>query len=121
MTTPSPISRRRYIQRILEVYRLVPGTGKYHCRCDRRFVGDLHDQGVPLPVVMAAILLAVARRTFRSASAPPLAPIATLYYFRNTIDEMIAHPLAPDHLCYFRYKLSAVAPEFAAALDPQLP
>lgn len=121
MTIPAPISRRRYVQKILEVYRLVPGTSGYQCRCDRRLAGELHDRGVPLAVVQAAILLAVARRTFRSASAPPLAPIATLHYFRPAIDEMVAHPLDPDHLSYIRYKLSRVAPELASALHHQLP
>lgn len=121
MTTPAPISRRLYVQKLLEVYRLVPGTSEYRCRCDRKLAGELHDRGIPLAVVQAAILLAVARRTFRPANAPPLAPIATLHYFRPVIDEMVAHPLDPHHLGYIRYKLSAVAPELAVALEHQLP
>ena len=118
---PSPTSRRLYVQRVLDLYRLAPGTTRHLCRSDRRLAGELHDRGVPLEIVSAAMILAVARRTFRSESAPPLAPIATLHYLRPVIDELIAEPPEPGYLSYIRYKLATVAPEFVAAGDHQLP
>ena len=118
---PSPISRRLYVQRILDLYRLAPGTTRHLRRSDRRLAAELHDRGVSLDVVYAAIILAVARRTFRSESAPPLAPIATLHYIRPVIDELLAEPPEPDYLRYIRYKLATVAPEFVAAGHHQLP
>jgi hypothetical protein len=118
---PSPTSRRLYVQQVLDLYRLAPGTRRQLRRSDRQLAGTLHDRGIPLETVHAAIILAVARRTFRSASAPPLEPIATLHYFRPVIDELVAVPPEPDYLSYIRYKLATVAPDFIAARDHQLP
>ncbi len=121
MTLPPPISRRLYVQRALDLYRLAPGTTGHLRRSDRRFAGELYDRGISLEVVHAALILAVARRTFRSQSAPPLAPIATLHYIRPVIDELIAEPPEPGYVSYIRYKLATVAPELVAAGGPQLP
>jgi len=118
---PSPISRRLYVQRALDLYRLAPGTTGYLRRSDRRLAGELYDRGISLELLHEALLLAVARRTFRSESAPPLAPIATLHYFRPVIDELLAEPPEPDYLSYIRYKLATVAPELVAADGHQLP
>jgi hypothetical protein len=121
MTMSSPISRRLYVQRILDLYRLAPGTTRHLRRSDRRLAGELHDRGVSLEIVYAAIILTVARRTFRAESAPPLTPIATLHYIRPVIDELIAQPPEPGYLSYIRYKLATVAPDFVAAVDHRLP
>jgi hypothetical protein len=118
---PAPTARRIYVQSILDLYRLAPGTSGQLRRSDRQLAGALHDRGVSLQIVYAAMILAVARRTFRSDSAPPLAPIATLHYIRPLIDELIAQPPEPDYLTYIRYKLATVAPTFVAAGDHQLP
>ena len=115
------ISRRLYVQQVLDLYRLAPGTSGQLRRCDRQLAGALHDRGISLETVTAAIILAVARRTFRSGSAPPLAPIATLHYIRPVIDELIAEPPEPGYLSYLRHKLATVAPELVAAAGHQLP
>jgi hypothetical protein len=117
----SPPSRRLYVQRVLDLYRLAPGTTGQLRRADRRLADELHDRGVSLDIVCAALIIAVARRTFRSQSAPPLAPIATLHYIRPVIAELIAQPPEPDYLSYIRYRLATVAPDFAAAGGHQLP
>lgn len=118
---PSPTSRRLYVQRTLDLYRLAPGTTGHPRRSDRRLAGELYDRGISLDVIREALLLAVARRTFRSESAPSLAPIATLHYFRPVIDELIAEPPEPGYLSYIRSKLASIAPELIAAGGPQLP
>jgi len=118
---PSAIARRLYVERALDLYRLAPGTTGHLRRSDRRLAGELHDRGIPLELLHEALLLAVARRTFRSESAPPLAPIATLHYFRPVIDELIAEPPEPDYVSYLRYKLASIAPELVAARAHQLP
>lgn len=115
-----PSSRRLYVQRVLDLYRLVPGTSGQLRRSDRRLAGELHDRGVSIEMVYAAMILAVARRTFRSERAP-LAPIATLHYIRPLIDELITQPPEPGYLSYVRYKLASVAPDFVAAGDHQPP
>lgn len=116
-----PLSRPIYVQQVLDLYRRVPGTSGHLRRTDRRLAGELYDRGVSLEMVHAALLLAVTRRTFRSATAPPLAPIATLHYIRPLIDELIAQLPEPGYLSYVRFKLATVAPDFVAAVDHQLP
>jgi len=118
---PPPISRRHYVQRVLDLYRLAPGTSGTLRRSDRQLAGALHDRGVSLEVVCAALVLAVARRTLRSPGAPVLAPVATLHYFQPVIAELIEEPPAPGYVGYLRYKLSTAAPDFVAASDHQLP
>lgn len=117
----SPASRRLYVQRVLDLYRRAPGTSGQLRRSDRQLAGTLHDRGISLEVVHAALLVAIARRTLRSASATPLAPIATLHYLRPVIDELIAKPPEPGYLSYLRYKLASLAPDLVAAADHQLP
>lgn len=116
-----PGARRHYVHRVLELYRLVPGQIGQLRSSDRKLAAALQDQGVRLEIVAAALLLAVARRSFRSASAPPLHPIATLHYFRPVIAEIIAQPPEPGYFAYLRHKVASLAPRFAAALDHQLP
>lgn len=120
MTTP-PLSRRLYVQRVLDLYRLAPGTTGYLRSCDRQLAGKLHDRGIALELVHDAMILAVARRTLRSENAPSLPPIATLHYIRPVIDELIAEPPEPGYLSYIRHRLAAVAPDFVAGGGHQLP
>jgi len=115
------LSRRIYVQQVLNLYRRVPGTSGHLRLSDRRFAGKLHDRGVSLEMVHAALLLAVTRRTFRSPTAPPLAPIATLHYIQPLIDELIAEPPEPGYLAYIQNKLATVAPHFVAAVGHHLP
>ncbi len=115
-----PLSRRLYVQQVLELYRRVPSTSGRLRQSDRRLAGQLYDRGVSLEIVHAALLLAVTRRAFRSATAPPLAPIASLHYIQPLIDELIAEPPEPGYLSYIRYKLATVAPDFATAVYHQL-
>lgn len=105
--------RNLYIRRVLELYLLMPGTTGHIRRSDRQLAGSLHDRGIPIDIVSAALLLAAARRIFRSGE--PLSPIATLHYIRPVIDELLAHPSDPDYIDHLYRKLAPVAPDFAAA------
>ena len=40
-----------YVRRVLEAYRLTPGTAGVVRRADRLFAAQLYDRGVPLPTV----------------------------------------------------------------------
>jgi hypothetical protein len=115
------VARRQYAHSVLELYRLVPERIGPLRSTDRSLAAALHDQGIPLEIVAAALLLGVVRRCFRSPSAQPLDPIATLHYFRPVIAEIIAQPPEPDYLAYLRHRVASVAPRFAAALTHQLP
>jgi hypothetical protein len=115
------LTRRDYAHRLLELYRLTPQRTGPLRRCDRTLALALHDQRVSFETVAVALFLAVARRSFRPVTAPPLAPIATLHYFRPVIDEVMAQPPEPEYLAYLRHRLAAVAPHFVAAFNHQLP
>lgn len=112
--------RHRYVQSVLALYRRVPGVTGILRRCDRQLAGQLHDRGIPLDLIRSAIILAVARRTFRSTDGPPLAPIATLHYFRPVLDEIAAEPLVPGYVDYLQHMLASVEPDFIAACEHQL-
>ncbi len=110
---PPQIDRVLYVQRVLAIYRLMPGTTGRIRRADRQLAGSLHDRGISIDIVSAALLLAAARRTFRSGE--PLPPISSLHYIRPLIDELVAHPTPPDYVIYLCRKLAPLAPNFAAA------
>ena len=101
------------VQRILGLYRLMPGTTGHTRRSDRLLASSLYDRGIPLRIVSAALLLAAARRIFRSGD--PLSPVATLHYIGPIIEELLAQPPDPDYIDYLCRKLAPVAPDFAAA------
>jgi hypothetical protein len=113
------IARASYVRRVLDLYRLMPGTSGFVRRADRQFAADLHHRGIDLSLVLAALLLAAARRTFRAGD--PLPPIASLLYIRPVVDELLAHPAPPDYIAYLSNKLAPTAPAFTAAIDHQLP
>lgn len=105
--------RHLYVQRILAVYRLMPGTTGHIRPTDRHLAGTLHDRGISLRTVSSALLLAATRRTFRAGE--PLSPIATLHYIRPVIEELLAQPHDPHYIDYLCYKLAPVAPNFVSA------
>lgn len=107
------LARNLYVRRVLELYRLMPGTTGSIRRSDRQLAGSLHDRGIPFDIVSATLLLAAARRIFRSGE--PLSPIATLHYIRPVVDELLAQPSDPDYIDYLCRKLAPVAPHFVTA------
>ncbi len=117
---PESVNRARYVQRVLALYRRAPGITGHLRRSDRQLAGLLHDRGIPLQLVFDALVLGVARRTFRKADAP-LSPIATLHYFRPVIEELLAEPPDAGYIRYLISKLTTIAPAFTAAINHQLP
>lgn len=116
---PSPPAD--YVARLLWLYRRTPHTRGRVRRADRRLAAALHARSVPLETVQTALLVASARRAFRPAAAPPLAPIASLHYFLPVIEEILASPPDPGYLEHLRRRLIPLAPELVAPLEHQLP
>lgn len=110
---PPQIDRLLFVQHVLALYRLMPGTSGHIRRSDRQLAGNLHDLGISLDIISAAMLLAAARRTFRSGE--PLPRISSLHYIRPVINELLAQPTPPDYVTYICRKLAPLAPNFAAA------
>lgn len=81
--------------------------------CARRFYHD----GIPLPVVESALLLASLRRLARPIDAVPLPQIRSLAYFRPVIDELQNQPLPDGYFDYLRLKLRNVASRLPAGVQ----
>jgi len=110
---PPQIDRVLYVQRVLALYRLMPGTTGRIRRADRQLAASLQDRGISINIVSAALLLAAVRRTFRSGDPLPL--ISSLHYIQPLIDELVAQPVPPDYVIYLCRKLAPLAPNFVAA------
>jgi len=117
-----PLSpRTQYVKRVIDLYQCTPGTSGFARRADRCFAEALYDRQVSLEIVQAALLLAATRRSRRPNDAPPMAPIASLHYFRPVIEELITAQPDPAYLRYLRQSLVHLAPLLASALDHQFP
>ena len=95
-----------YVRQVLEAYRKTPGTMGTIRHPDRMLAAQLYQRGVSLRVVENALLLAVARRLFRPANAPPLGTIRSLAYFLPVIEEVLDLGVNADYFQYLRHKLA---------------
>ena len=109
-----------YVQRVLELFKAVPGTLGFVRAADRRLAVDLYQSNTSLEIVQAAFLLAVARRTYRPSDEEPLAPIASLHYFKPIIRELNNSPPDQTYIDYLRFRLADLAPGLAAPIDHHL-
>ena len=98
---------RLYLEAVLTTYNDLPGTPARPSPHDRRLARDLCRRAVPLRIVRAALLLAVARRILRSG--PPLPPVRSLHYFIPAIHELLDHPPEPGYIEYLAAKLKPFA------------
>ncbi len=117
MTLPA---RQAYVDAVVTNYVRLPGTPLRASRSDRHFARLLHQQHVPLRVVYAAFVLAIARREIRSPSSTRLPAIRTLRFFQGAIDEVLQIGLAPCYVNYLAAKIKPLVAEKAAALRARL-
>jgi hypothetical protein len=109
-------ARQAYVDAVVANYVRLPGTPLRASRGDRHFARLLHEQRVPLRVVYAAFVLAIARREVRSPSSPRLPTIRTLRFFQGVIDEVLQIGLAPAYVHYLAAKIKPLVAQKAAAL-----
>ena len=103
-----------YVSAVLTLFADLPDTPLRASASDQWLARRFHDDGVPLQVVEAALLLGSLRRLIRPADAPQLSPIRSLAYFRPVIDELRTHPVPEGYLDYLRLKMrQAVAAQSA--------
>lgn len=120
MTPPDPSSDpATYAATVLVTYLELPETPLRASVQDQWQVRRLHDRGVSLSLVEAALLLASLRRLIRPADVPPLPPIRSLAYFLPVIDELLSHPVPDTYVQYLRLKLRRVAAEKATSAEVQ--
>ena len=98
----SPNEQAAYVRAVIRCYRRVIGAGVRARREDHRLAADLHRRGVPLAIIEAALLLAMARRRARPSEAPPLSPVRSLHYFLPVVQELLQAPPPRDYLDYLR-------------------
>jgi hypothetical protein len=106
----NPIGREEYMRKVLDTYRITPGTTGNIRRPDRLLAAQLHQRGVPLRAVENALLLAVSRRLLHSPEAPPLGTIRSLAYFVPVIEEVLEGKVGQDYFNYLRYRLTPYFP-----------
>ena len=103
------MQRSEYVRRVLEAYRMTPGTCGAVRRPDRVLAEQLHERGVPAEAVENALTLAATRRLIRPADAPPLATVRSLAYFMPVVEEVLRIEAGPDYFRYLRGKLQRLA------------
>jgi hypothetical protein len=99
------MQQREYVRRLLDAYRVTPGTCGVVRRPDRLLAAQLQERGVPLETVENAFVLAAARRLMRPADAAPLGTIRSLAYFSPVIEEVLQMKVSQEYFRYVRQKL----------------
>jgi hypothetical protein len=105
------VSQENYVGAVLDAYVSLPDTPNRTRRDDRYLAITWYRQGIALFQVKAAMLTAVARRTFREAGQWPLEPIRSLRYFVPLIEEIQRSDADESYLRYLQQKLSSVLEE----------
>ncbi len=113
--------QQRYVQRVLDLYRHTPGTSGRVRHADRHLAKALYQRNIPLATIRDALLLTVARRTFRSLDAEPLQTIRSLHYFQHVIQELLDQPLPDGYIDYLCRRLAPLPPNLAASDVHQIP
>jgi hypothetical protein len=103
------MEQRDYVRRLLDAYRLTPGTCGAVRRPDRMLAAQLHQRGVSLEAVENALVLAAARRLIRPAGAAPLGTIRSLAYFSPVIEEVLQLHVSQEYFQHLRHKLQRAA------------
>lgn len=100
----TPAGGPAYVAAVLMLYTDLPDTPLRPSPQDQALARRLHEQGVPLPLLESALLLASLRRLIRPSGLPPLPRIRSLAYFQPVIAELQQQPLPEDYLDYLRLK-----------------
>ena len=103
------MEQREYVRRLLDAYRVTPGTCGAVRRTDRVLAAQLHQRGVPLEAVQNAFVLAAARRLIRPVGAAPLGTIRSLAYFSPVIEEVLQLHVSQEYFQHLRHKLQRAA------------
>lgn len=105
-------AERDYVRAVLDCYLWLPGTATVSSRHDRRCAQQLYRGGVPLDLVRAAMVVAVARRTFRRGD--PLPRVRAVHYFMPVVEELLEFPCDPGYVQYLERQMRPLADAKAA-------
>lgn len=87
-------------------------SGKFSSR-DARLAKDWQQRGIPLNIVLDALLMGACRKYSSWFNSGPTEPIGTLAYFESLITEMQERPLPADYGSYLRKKVVQLAGAWA--------
>lgn len=110
---------RDYVRAVLDCYLWLPETSSVTSRHDQRCAQQLYRRGVPLEVVRSAMVVAVARRTFRRGG--PLPRVRAVHYFLPVVEEMLEFPCDPGYVQYLEHQLRRLAAAKLAGETPSGP
>jgi hypothetical protein len=103
------MEQRDYVRRLLDAYRVTPGTCGVVRPPDRVLAAQLHQRGVSLDAVENAFVLAAARRLIRPAGAAPLGTVRSVAYFSPVIEEVLQLQIGQEYFHHLRHKLQRAA------------
>jgi hypothetical protein len=115
MSKQAFMTQKDYIDAVLDIYVSLPDTPNRTRRDDRYLAVTWYRQGTTLFQVKAAMLMAMARRTFRETGQWPLEPIRSLRYFVPLIEEIQRSDIDESYLRYLQQKLRSVQEENTSA------
>jgi hypothetical protein len=104
-SSPAQIGEGEYVAAVLERYICMPETPSRAFGRDVRRARVWYRNGIPLTVVVAALVLGNVRRCFRDPSRPALQSIRGLDYFEPVVEELVEQPIDEDYLAYLQAKL----------------
>lgn len=107
----TPAAGPAYVAAVLLLYVDLPDTPLRPSPQDQALACRLYEQGVPLSLVEAAMLLGSLRRLIRPNDLLPLPRIRSLAYFQPVIIELQQQPLPDGYIDYLRLKLRNAAKE----------
>jgi len=105
----TPAAEPAYVAAVLMLYTDLPDTPLRPSPQDQALARRLYQQGVTLPLVESALLLASLRRLVRPTEVPRLPRIRSLAYFQPVIAELQQQPLPEGYLDYLRLKFQHAA------------
>src|ERR1039457_5961814 len=104
------MEQRDYVRRLLDAYRLTPGTCGVVRRPDRALAPHRRQRGAPIEAFENALVLAAARRLIRPAGAAPLGTIRSLAYFSPVIDEVLQLQVGQEYFPHLPHQPQRAAP-----------
>ncbi|MBP7799974.1 MAG: hypothetical protein KA072_15240 [Thermoanaerobaculaceae bacterium] len=114
----SIIDRDDYVTRVLGTYRATPGTTGHARAADRELAITLHERGIAVELVEAALRLGALRRVYRDPASTPLPLVRALHYFMPVLDELLADPPHPAYLNYLHERSALKAPPAPRTTQP---
>ena len=97
------MTRREYLEQMIESYLDSPDTPNKARRRDWAIAGEYHARAYALETVRHAVCLATLRRHRRAADLTPLEPISSLAYFRRLIEYLHENPHDPGYVEHVRW------------------